>query len=163
MLAALSLVVTMMAPATGAVPPQGPVPTRVEEIPVGPFEYVHTTELTWPGLHLPAFTLVPERRVVHTFSLRLRHDNLRWLSAQVVAIEPTQNPGKYLGGLNGITLEGRYYMWLGGQAQLPNGAKIKFGRSLVAAAGRLLPGVSSSDPPRLSVVFPEGFFTRRWR
>ena len=115
MLTGALLGVVLMAP-----PAVGPSahPDRRE---LGPLWFEQSSRLAWPGLHVPAFTLVPDRRRVHRLSLGLDYAVLRRVTFEAVMVEPSDDPEIRRLTARMPTGEGsQAYAWLGAKVQIPN-------------------------------------------
>lgn len=140
MLAAALLAVVFAAPAVPAAP--GPSPS-VDRRELGPVWFERSSALMWPGLYVPSFTLVPDRRRVHRFSLGLDLPGLRGVSLHAAGVEPSDDPSlrTRTGGVQ--SLEGSLgYAWVGMRFRIPRSQwHVDVGRSFVAAASVVARGV----------------------
>lgn len=123
MLATLILAVMFAAPA-------GPS-TPADHWELGPLSIDKNTTLTWPGLYVPSFTLVHDRRHVHRLTLGLDLAGLRSLSFDAVLVEPSDDPDLRARTSHLPTGEGSHaYAWTGVRFQLPNPRwQLSLGRS----------------------------------
>ncbi len=112
---ALLLTVMLAAPAAA-----GPSvhPDRRE---LGRLWVEQSSTFTWPGLQLPAFTLVPDRRRIHGLTLGLDLPKLRWLTFDAMLVEPSDDPDIRRLTSRLPTGEGTSaYAWAGVRARIPS-------------------------------------------
>lgn len=105
----------------------------------------HTT-LTWPGLYVPEFTVVPDRRRVHRLTLGLDLARLRGVSLYAVGVEGSDDPDVRarigpMQSLDGSLSYGR----VGVRVQIPRSQwQLDVGRSFVAAVSTAAGGLLGS-------------------
>lgn len=134
--------------------PAGPRQAQGQELgEVGPFVLERFSELTWPGVYLPAFSLVPERRWVHRFTLRTREAPWGLLAIDAVGVESSRDPELRQRTVGVPSLEGAGNLWLGARFTPARGdLSMTLGRPLSVVRGQnQAPRVGWSGPARLSV------------
>jgi hypothetical protein len=138
MLTAVMLTMALAAPAV-----TGPSlhPDRRE---LGSLWYEQGSTFAWPGLYMPAFTLVPDRRQIHRFTLGLDLPALRWLEFEALTVEPSNDPDLRRLTARMPTGEGsNAYAYAGVRVHIPQSRwQLGIGRSMaIAGAGAMARGM----------------------
>jgi hypothetical protein len=113
---------------------------------VGRLRLDRRTALMWPHAFVPTFTLVPDRRRVHSLSLGLDLPALRGVTFDAVMVEPSDDPFLRSRTAGMPTGEGTLgYAWAGVRVQVPRSHwQMSVGRAMLvgaaAAGGILRPG-----------------------
>lgn len=80
-----------------------------------------SSTLMWPGLYVPSFTLVPDRRHVHRLTLGIDYAALRAVTFEAVMVEPSDDPEIRRLTARMPTGEGsRAYAWVGAKVRIPS-------------------------------------------
>jgi len=163
MVSALLFAVVLAAPAVPVAPaapaaPAGPSlhPDRRE---LGRLWLEQSSTLTWPGLHVPAFTLVPDRRRIHGLTLGLDLPGLRGVVFEAIVVEPSDDPEIRRLTARMPTGEGSSaYAWAGMRVQIPSSRwQLQVGRSWVPRGASAIPGARMGRMGGFQVNF-----MRRW-
>lgn len=114
MLGSALLVLALAAPA----PDPGVMSDHWE---IGPLRLDQRSALMWPHAFVPTFTLVPERRRVHSLTLGLDLPALRGVEFEAVTVEPSDDPFLRSRTAGMPTGEGaRGYSWVGVRVPIPS-------------------------------------------
>lgn len=150
MLTALLLTVALAAPAAA-----GPSASS-DRWELGPLWIDQSTALTWPGLYVPAFTIVPDRRRVHRLSLGLDLRALRGVSLHAVGVEGSDDPDIRARTSGMQSLQGSVpYGWVGMRVQIPRSQwHVDVGRSFVAASAVARAAMGSRGGWSMNLVRP---------
>jgi hypothetical protein len=160
MVSAILLAILVAAPAPAAPAPAPAVPSlHPDRRELGRLWLEQSSALTWPGLHVPAFTLVPDRRRIHGLTLGLDLPGLRGVSFDAMMVEPSDDPEIRRLTARMPTGEGSSgYGWVGMRVQIPNSRwQLQVGRSWVARGPSAIPGARMGRVGGFQVNF-----MRRW-
>lgn len=89
----------------------------------GPLRFERTSTLTWPGLHAPVFSLIEDRRSVHSFTLGFTPPALQRLELSMVSIEGDPRTPTLRRAIFDPSAQGS--IWVGASIALPGPSKVR--------------------------------------